>query len=80
MYGLGFRLLESGDAEGAIKILELDVEAYPDSAKVYDSLGEAYAKSGDKTRAIENYKKALAIDPTLETSIKALEELRKLKP
>jgi FKBP-type peptidyl-prolyl cis-trans isomerase len=80
MDGLGFRLLESGDAEGAIKILELDVEAYPDSAKVYDSLGEAYAKSGDKTRAIENYKKALAIDPTLETSIKALEELRKLKP
>ena len=40
-------------------------------------MAEAYLKKGDKQPAIENYKKALSIDPNFENSIKALKELEK---
>jgi Tfp pilus assembly protein PilF len=52
------------------------VEAYPRSANAYDSLAEAYLADGDKQAAIENYNKALAIDPQLESARKALQALR----
>jgi tetratricopeptide (TPR) repeat protein len=55
--------------------LKLNVEAYPQSANVYDSLAEAYLLSGDKEKAIENYRKALAIDPTMESAKQALKQL-----
>ena len=70
--GLGYRLLAANKITEAIAVLKLNVEAYPNSANVYDSLGEAYLAAGDKASAIENYKKALAIDPQLESARIAL--------
>jgi len=55
--------------------LKLNVEAYPQSANVYDSLAEAYLLSGDKDKAIENYRRALAIDPKMESARQALKQL-----
>jgi tetratricopeptide (TPR) repeat protein len=75
MNALGYRLLANGQSKEAIEILKLNVEAYPMSANVYDSLAEAYLASGDKQSAIENYKKALAIDPRSESARKALQTL-----
>lgn len=75
MNALGYRLLEGGNPSGAIKVLQLNAEAYPDSANVYDSLGEAYAKSGQRQEAMVNYKKALSIDPNMASSVKALKEI-----
>jgi len=72
---LGYWRLQERDFEGAIKLFKLNVEAYPGSADVYDSLGEAYAKKGDKQQATEAYRKAVAIDPKMESSRKALKEL-----
>jgi len=43
---------------------------------VYDSLGEAYMVRGDKEKAIENYQKALALDPTMESAKQALIKLK----
>ena len=56
-------------------MLKLNVEAYPQSANAYDSLGEAYLVGGDKEKAIENYRKALAIDPTMESAKQVLKKL-----
>lgn len=75
MNALGYWLLET-DRAGAVKIFQLNAEAYPQSANVYDSLGEAYAKNGQKQLARESYQKALAIDPKKESSIEALEKLQ----
>jgi tetratricopeptide (TPR) repeat protein len=47
------------------------VEAYPQSANVYDSLGEAYLLRGDKEKAIENYQKSLDLDPKSENAKEA---------
>ncbi|MBE0424859.1 MAG: hypothetical protein IBX66_13150 [Lutibacter sp.] len=41
--------------ELAIAIFKINVALYPKSSNVYDSLGEAYLKSGDTLKAIENY-------------------------
>ena len=47
----------------AIEIFKLNVEAYPQSSNVYDSLGEAYMVKGDGEQAIMNYEISLKLDP-----------------
>lgn len=49
---------------------------YPKSANAYDSLGEAYMLVGNTELAIENYEKALALNPDNKN---AVENLKKLK-
>lgn len=75
MNGFGYSLLRRKQVNEAIAVLKLNVEAYPQSANVYDSLAEAYLISGDREKAIENYRKALAIDPTMDSPKKALKML-----
>lgn len=73
---LGYQLLKMEKIKEAIAIFKLNVEVYPQSGNVYDSLGEAYMVSGDKELAIKNYKKSLELDPK---NTNAVEMLKKLK-
>lgn len=73
----GYQLLQSGKVQEAIEMFKINVEAFPKSGNVYDSLGEAYLKNGDKELAIANYKKSVALDPGNEAGKKVLEELSK---
>jgi predicted Zn-dependent protease len=72
---LGYALLGEGRATAAAAILALNAEHYPDSANVWDSLGEATAASGDTAHAVEYYRKALALDPDLGSAQRALARL-----
>lgn len=58
---LGYEHLQSGDVKGAVEILKLNAEAYPDSANAYDSVSDAYLAAGQKEKALETAKKALAM-------------------
>jgi CubicO group peptidase (beta-lactamase class C family) len=60
---LGYQLLSMKKVAEAIEILKLNVEMFPQSANVYDSLGEAYMTHNDKELSIANYKKSLELDP-----------------
>jgi uncharacterized membrane protein len=60
---LGYELLRKKKFTDAIRILELNAEAYPQSGNVYDSLGEAYMDDGNKPLAVANYRKSLELNP-----------------
>jgi CubicO group peptidase (beta-lactamase class C family) len=56
---LGFQLLARDPAQ-AIQILRLVATVFPASSNAHDSLGEAYARTDDKPRAIAAYEQVLA--------------------
>lgn len=64
-----------GNPGAAMKLLELNAEYNPESAGTYGAMGSLSEQSGDNAKAIENYKKALAIQPgnqRVEARLKAL--------
>jgi glyoxylase-like metal-dependent hydrolase (beta-lactamase superfamily II) len=60
---LGYRFLNHKKYPEAIEIFKLNVEMYPESKNVYDSLGEAYLNAGQKKLALSYYNKVLKMDP-----------------
>jgi cyclase len=73
---LGYQLLWRDMKEEAIEVFKLNIQAYPKSVNPYDSLGEAYLASGDEELAIENYEKAVSIDPNFSSAVDALKRLK----
>jgi tetratricopeptide (TPR) repeat protein len=73
---LGYNLMGRKRIDDAIEVFKLNVEDYPNSANVYDSLAEAYLNKGDKESAIKFYEKAVATDPNFASSIEALRKLK----
>jgi hypothetical protein len=58
---MGYRaLLEQKDTARAIAIFERNVALHPESANVYDSLGEGYEAAGRLAEALESYRVGLA--------------------
>ena len=58
---IGYRLLQAGHTGDAIDVFRKNVDAYPQSANVYDSLAEAYERAGDLKLAKENYARAATL-------------------
>jgi tetratricopeptide (TPR) repeat protein len=71
----GYELLRTKKFKEAIRILQLNVEAYPQSSNVYDSLGEAYMNDGNKALAIVNYQKSLDLNPKNRGAVLMLQKL-----
>ena len=73
--GLGYQLLRANKFEDAIRIFQLNVEAYPKSANVWDSLAEGYMDAGNKPLAIANYQKSLGMNPKNANAVQMLKKL-----
>jgi tetratricopeptide (TPR) repeat protein len=58
---LGYQLLQSGRTRDAIEVCQLNVEAYPESANVYDGLADAYEAEGNKAEAIRWAEKTIEV-------------------
>jgi len=56
---LGYQYLFNNEVDKAIEVFRKNVEDYPESWNVYDSLGEGLAVKGETKQAIEYYQKAL---------------------
>jgi tetratricopeptide (TPR) repeat protein len=72
---LGYRLLSEGQGADALKVLQANVELYPEDSNAHDSLGECFMKAGQKAEAIASYKKSLELDPKNTNAVKMLEKL-----
>jgi hypothetical protein len=74
----GYQLINEKQYDKAIEALKLNTQRHPESANVWDSLGEAYALKGDNKNAIQNFKKSLSLNPPLnvkENSEKYLKQM-----
>ena len=60
---LGYSLLGKQRYKEAIAVFQMNTEDFPKSANAYDSLADAHFKAGDLPHALEDYRKALDVDP-----------------
>ncbi|HEX6083005.1 MAG TPA: alpha/beta hydrolase-fold protein [Thermoanaerobaculia bacterium] len=61
---IGYRLLQAGHVTEAIEVFRANAAAWPESANVYDSLGEALERAGALDDALASYRRAAAIGKT----------------
>ena len=59
---MGYNFLTDKDYDNAIAVFKMNVALYPESDNVYDSLADAYLRSGDSLQAFNNYQKALELN------------------
>lgn len=69
---IGYYLMRLNKIESAVTVFRLNVEFYPESWNVYDSLGEALLTAGDRSGAVRNYQKALDLNPHSKSARSAL--------
>jgi CubicO group peptidase (beta-lactamase class C family) len=72
---LGYELLRAKKTRESVAVFALNAELYPQSFNVYDSLGDAYAESGDKEQAIRNYRRSLELNPQNKEATRKLKKL-----
>lgn len=79
--GWGYQLLRATPAQprGAIELFKLAIVIEPKWGSVHDSLGEAYEAAGEKALAMAAYERALALDPSIDSSARRLKVLRGAK-
>lgn len=75
----GYRLLNEKKFPEAIAVLAENTKRFPEDANTWDSLGEAYALSGNKSKAKDSFKKSISMNPTPETKANSEMWLKKLE-
>ena len=75
----GYMQLQQGNVEKAISIFKINTERNPKDANCWDSLGEGYASAKQNAKAIECFKKSLALDPPDATRQNSQMWLKKLQ-
>ncbi|HEY2324264.1 MAG TPA: tetratricopeptide repeat protein, partial [Thermoanaerobaculia bacterium] len=73
---LGYRLLRNKRFPEAIRIFQLNAEAYSKSSNVYDSLGDAFHRAGKDRQAVAYYEQAIRLDPKNFDAAAMLEKLK----
>ena len=76
---LGYQAINNKLYDLAIQYFQMNINYYPDSYNVYDSMGEAQMKKGDNKKAIAFYKHSLELNPSnkgAEEMIKKMEQAK----
>lgn len=71
----GYQLMGDERYADAIVVFARNTELFPESANAWDSLGEAYLKSGDENQARIHYEKSLSLNPQNQNARQVLERL-----
>ena len=72
----GYVLLAAKKTKEALNVFRLNTFIYPNTAGVFDSLGEAYAATGNTQAAIEAYQKVLELSPGNQNATKMILKLK----
>jgi predicted alpha/beta superfamily hydrolase len=72
---LGYGFMQSKMNDKALAFFNLNAGNYPESANVFDSMGDYHLAQKDTAQAIQNYEKSLSLEQTNGTK----EKLKKLK-
>jgi CubicO group peptidase (beta-lactamase class C family) len=75
IHGIGYTSQMEGDFKTALEVFKFSIELFPDNFHLFDSLGEVYLELGDKSNALKSYKRALEINPKLESALEAVKKL-----
>jgi glyoxylase-like metal-dependent hydrolase (beta-lactamase superfamily II) len=76
----GYRFLQEDKVKEATALFRVNVELFPASWNVYDSLGEALLKAGDVAGATGMYEKSVELNPNNQNGKDALTRLRTPQP
>jgi tetratricopeptide (TPR) repeat protein len=74
--GWGYRFMWNEKYAEAARLFRINVELYPESWNVYDSLGEALHSAGNLPEAEAMYAKSLELNPESPTGEEALRKIR----
>ena len=74
---LGYQFLKSNKHTLAVEVFKWNVDNYPKSSNVYDSLGEAYLELGDHANALKYYSKAYEMDSNNKNAKKIIDRIQK---
>ena len=80
---LGYSLLRRRQYDDALAIFKFNTEIHPDYANGWDSLADCYRRMENYELSIENYKKALELDPNdtgIQNRLARVEAKYKLQP
>jgi tetratricopeptide (TPR) repeat protein len=69
---VGYQMLKMGDHDGATALLTMNASDYPRSSSSAFGLGRALAAAGNETRAIQEFERALKLDPANKAAAAAL--------
>jgi predicted alpha/beta superfamily hydrolase len=75
----GYQMMGTKQFKKAETLFKLNIANYPNSGNCYDSLGDLYLETGDKTKAIASFKKALTLKAIPETKDKLQKLLNEKK-
>ena len=70
------QLARRDDWDGALTILNLNKEFFPESTAIYTGIGQAYMEKGDDDLALQNLERALELNPENRMARRLLRELR----
>ena len=73
---MGYLLLYGGREMDGLRVFQKNVQEYPQSSNVYDSLGEAYMKTGQTDLSIQSYEKSLQLNPKNDNAVRRLKKLK----
>lgn len=77
MRDAGFDHIDNNEPNVAMLIFEMNVYAYPKSAKALQGLGEGYMETGNKEMALKYFKQSLSINPYSDFVNEMVKELEK---
>ena len=77
IFNLASSLENADKTEGIFPLMEIATELYPKSSRLYRAIGDMYVRIGNKAMAVDNYKKAIAVNPKDKEAKEKLAELEK---